>query len=133
MTTASKGRVLLAISGYDPHAWQAAFAGRRDAVLDTDDLAIGVTVDGRGHGGHVAFDEIRNGAVDDHLFVLRLGRRSAPFIRCYLENFANCARMYSRAIFSSAGVSVGRPMGRPNALVLGAGAAVLRALFMSKQ
>lgn len=37
MTTAPKGRVLLAISGYDPHAWQAAFAGRRDAVLDTDD------------------------------------------------------------------------------------------------
>ncbi|MEZ5782998.1 MAG: glyoxylate/hydroxypyruvate reductase A [Rhizobiaceae bacterium] len=35
MTTKPRGRVLLAISGYDPHAWQAAFEGKRDAVLET--------------------------------------------------------------------------------------------------
>ena len=37
MTTASdKGRVLLAISGYEPTAWLKAFAGRREATLAAD-------------------------------------------------------------------------------------------------
>lgn len=36
MTTASKGRVLLAIHGYEPTAWVEAFAGRREATLEPD-------------------------------------------------------------------------------------------------
>jgi glyoxylate/hydroxypyruvate reductase A len=36
MSTASKGRVLLAISGYEPRDWLEAFAGRREAVLAPD-------------------------------------------------------------------------------------------------
>ena len=36
MTTTSKGRVLLAISGYEPTAWSDAFAGKRQAVLEPD-------------------------------------------------------------------------------------------------
>lgn len=36
MTTAAKGRVLLAIHGYQPKAWMEAFSGRRPATLDSD-------------------------------------------------------------------------------------------------
>lgn len=36
MAEKAKGRVLLAISGYDPVAWQAPFAPRREATLEAD-------------------------------------------------------------------------------------------------
>lgn len=36
MTATEKGRVLLAISGYDPAAWLKPFAGRRQATLEAD-------------------------------------------------------------------------------------------------